>query len=167
MLSLPIDKDIPMIGLVGPLIHQKGFGDLCGIMDELMKEKVQIVILGTGDSYYEELLTNYSTKYRAKVRTIVAYNEDLARKIFAASDIYLVPSLNEPCGINHMIASRYGAVPIVRSVGGLKDTVKDFSKKGNGYVYSGDKSKLYETIKKALNDYSEFVLNKRKRRRGI
>lgn len=153
MLSLPIDKDIPMIGLVGPLIHQKGFGDLCGIMDELMKEKVQIVILGTGDSYYEELLTNYSTKYRAKVRTIVAYNEDLARKIFASSDIYLVPSLNEPCGINHMIASRYGAIPIVRSVGGLKDTVKDFSKKGNGYVYSGDKSKLFETIKKALNDY--------------
>ena len=154
MLSLPVDKDIPMIGLVGPLIHHKGFGDLCGIMDDLMKEKVQVVILGTGDSYYEELLTNYSTKYRAKVRTIVAYNEDLARKIFAASDLYLVPSLNEPCGLNHMIASRYGAVPIVRSVGGLKDTVKDFSKGGNGYVYSGDKSKLLEVIKKALNDYN-------------
>ena len=158
MLSLPIDKDIPLIGMVGELNHSKGLSDLCAIMDSLMKEKVQIVILGTGDSYYEELLTNYSTTYRAKVRNIVAYNEDLARKIFAASDMYLVPSINEPCGLNHMIASRYGAVPIVRSVGGLKDTVKDISKGGNGYIFSGDKTKLLEVIKKALDDYKNKEL---------
>lgn len=158
MLSLPIDENIPVIGMVVELIKEKGFDDLSEILEQLMNEKVQIIILGIGDSYYEDLLTNYSTQYKAKVRTIVAYNEDLARKIFAASDIYLVPSHNEPCGLNHMIASRYGAIPVVRSVGGLKDTIKDFSKKGNGYVFSGDSEALYKAIKKALTDYNNKEL---------
>ena len=123
-----------------------------------MNEKVQILILGVGDSYYEDLLMNHSAQYKAKVRAILAYNEDLARKIFAASDIYLVPSKNEPCGLNHMIASRYGAIPVVRSVGGLKDTIKDFSKNGNGFVYTGNADVLLKTIKKALNDYNNKEL---------
>ena len=140
------------------LIKEKGFDDFVKVLEPLMNEKVQIIILGIGDTYYEDLLSNYSTQFKAKVRAIVAYNEDLARKIFAASDIYLVPSHNEPCGLNHMIASRYGAVPIVRSVGGLKDTIKDFSKKGNGYTFSGDSEALYKVIKKALTDYNNKEL---------
>lgn len=156
MLSLKVDEKVPLIGIVSLLTEEKGFQDIKKILDELLLENLEIVILGVGDSYYEELLSHYSTNYKAKLRAVIAYNEDLARKIFAAADIYLAPSYNEPCGLNHMIASRYGAVPIVRAVGGLKDTISDFSKEnGNGYVYQGDSKELLSTIKRALNDYKK------------
>lgn len=159
MLNLVVSERIPTIGIVSVLSEEKGFRDLKLILDELLLENVQLIVLGVGDNYYEELLTHYSVNNRAKMRAVIAYNEDLARKIFAASDIYLVPSYNEPCGLNHMLASRYGAVPIVRSVGGLKDTVVDFSNgNGNGYVFDGDSKALLETIKRALNDYKNQEL---------
>lgn len=159
MLNLVVDENIPIIGLVSLLSEDKGFKDLKLILDNLMSQNVQIIILGVGDSYYEEFLTHYSFNNRAKMRVVIAYNDDLARKIFAASDIYLVPSYNEPCGLNHMIASRYGAIPVVRAVGGLKDTIKDFkTKSGNGYVFNGDEKELLATIKRALDDYKNKEL---------
>ncbi len=159
MLNLVVDENIPMIGIVSVLSEEKGFKDLKLILDELMSLNVQLIILGVGDNYYEGLLTHYSVNNRAKMRAVIAYNEDLARKIFAASDIYLVPSYNEPCGLNHMLASRYGAIPVVRSVGGLKDTISDFSNEnGNGYVFEGDSRALMDAIKRALTDYKNAEL---------
>lgn len=154
MLNLTVDERIPLIGMVGELTDEKGLRDVQKILDHLLHENIEMVILGVENSYYEELLMHYSANNRAKFRSVIAYNEDLARKIFAAADLYLVPSYNEPCGLNHMLASRYGAVPVVRSVGGLKDSIVDFKKNnGNGYVYSGDEQTLLATIKRALNDY--------------
>lgn len=159
MLNLVVDENIPVIGLVSVLSEEKGIRDLKLILDDLMSNNLQLIILGVGDNYYEELLTHYSVNNRAKMRAVIAYNEDLARKIFAASDIYLVPSYNEPCGLNHMIASRYGAIPVVRSVGGLKDTIIDFkSENGNGYVFDGDATSLLNAIKRALSDYKNKEL---------
>ena len=158
MLSLPVNPDIPMIGMIGQLNKTKGLCDVKQILDKLMVENVQLVILGQGDSYYEDYLIHSSSNYRAKMRSIIAYNTDLARKIFAACDIYLAPSINEPCGINQMVASRYGAVPVVREVGSFKDTIKDFSKGGNGFTYKGNHEELLKTIKRAIEDYKNKQL---------
>ena len=95
--------------------------------------------------------------YGNKLKTIVAFNQDLSRKIYAGCDIFLMPSKSEPCGLAQMIASRYGSIPLVRETGGLKDSIKDFSNgNGNGYTFAGlDGGALYHTVVRALNDYED------------
>ena len=94
-------------------------------------------------------------KYNHKVRTIIAFNQDLSRKIYGASDLFLMPSKSEPCGLSQMIAARYGAIPMVRETGGLKDSIIDFSKpNGIGYTFEGmDYHAMLDMIKRAVNDY--------------
>lgn len=156
MLDLPVDRTIPMIGMVTRLVAHKGLDLVKAVFEELLQERVQIVVLGTGDSYYEGFFKDLEYRYSNKLRAIIAFNQDLSRKIYASSDIFLMPSKSEPCGLSQMIASRYGAIPVVRETGGLKDSIKDFLKaNGNGYTFAGlNPQDMLNTIKRALNDYN-------------
>ena len=158
MLNLPLNPDAPMIGMVTRLVSHKGLEIIKKAFDELMKRNIQLVVLGTGDPYYEGYLQDMACKYPHKVHAIIAFNQDLSRKIYAASDLFLMPSQSEPCGLSQMIAARYGAVPMVRETGGLKDSIVDFSegKNGVGYKFKGmDHFALIEMIDRAINDYND------------
>ena len=155
MLGLTVNKDIPLIGMVTRLVGHKGLELVKNALPEILKEKVQVVILGTGDSYYEWYLKDLERVYPGKLSVIIAFNQDLSRKIYASSDIFLMPSISEPCGLAQMIACRYGALPIVRRTGGLADSIKDFSQsKGNGYVF--DNINAEEMLSKVLQAIAEY-----------
>lgn len=147
--------NIPLIGMVTRLVSHKGLDILKEGIIDILNQDVSIVILGTGDASYEEFFKDIENKYHDKVRVILDFNQSLARKIYAASDIFLMPSKAEPCGLSQMIASRYGSIPLVRATGGLFDSIIDFSKDdGNGYVFSGIESKnLCAKLNQALEDY--------------
>ncbi len=157
-LNLPIDKEVPMIGLVSRLTHQKGCDLIVKILDELLKENIQIVIVGTGDYLYEESFKNFAFRYPDKVSSNIKFSNELAHKVYAASDMFLMPSLFEPCGLGQLIALRYGTIPIVRETGGLKDTVtpyNEYTEEGNGFGFRNySHYELLNIIKYALNIYS-------------
>jgi len=141
-LSMPIDENIPMIGMVSRLVEQKGLDIILQSLDELIQLGAQIVILGTGDIHYEIQLSELANKHPDELKVIIGYNEELAHRIEAASDIYLMPSTFEPCGLNQLYSLRYGTLPIVTAVGGLADTVTDTNKESianktaNGFIIS-------------------------------
>lgn len=153
-LGLEVDKKIPMIALVSRLTHQKGCDLIIKILDELINENVQVVILGTGDYIYEESFKSFEKKYKSKFSANIKFSNELAHKIYAASDMFLMPSLFEPCGLGQLIALRYGSIPIVRETGGLKDTVipyNEFDETGNGFGFKNYSHKeLLNIIKYAL-----------------
>lgn len=156
--GLPVKDDIPLLAMVTRLTSQKGLDLLLHIMEELMGLNVQLMILGAGEEKYERTLSNKASQFQNKFRLNLEFNERLARRIYAASDIFLMPSLFEPCGIGQMIALRYGSIPIVRETGGLKDTVKPFNEftgEGNGFSFCNYNAHdfLY-TIKRALHCYN-------------
>ena len=125
-------------------------------MEEILKERVQLIILGKGDRGYELFFKSMQDSYNEKVSARIDFNSDLARKIYAGADLFLMPSISEPCGIAQMISSRYGTVPIVRETGGLKDSIKDASLgEGNGFTF-GEQSPhaLYDAVKRALRVYN-------------
>ena len=126
-LGLPVKPDVPMIGLVSRLVSHKGLDIMCAAMDEMMSHDVQFVILGTGDPVYEAKLAELAARYPDKLSLNLRFNLALASRIYAAADIYLMPSKSEPCGLSQMMAMRYGTVPIVHETGGLKDTVIPFN----------------------------------------
>jgi starch synthase len=154
--DLPVDPDAPVFGFVGRLADQKGLDLLLPVMRELKDERIQWAILGTGDPKMEEALKelNGST---ARVRTYVGFNTALAMKIYAGSDMFVMPSAFEPCGLGQMIALRYGSVPVVRSVGGLRDTIFDIRRepeRGNGFIFSEYSARmLKETVLAAVEAY--------------
>lgn len=156
-LGLPQEENIPLIGMVTRLVSHKGLDMLRDVFERIAELEVQIVILGTGDAYYEDFLREMQNKFSNKVRAVIDFNQNLSRKIYAGSDLFLMPSKSEPCGLSQMIASRYGTVAIVRETGGLKDSIIDFSNpKGNGYTFNSlDGNAMYETIKRAISDYHE------------
>lgn len=156
MLNLNVDDSVPMIGIISRLVSHKGVDLIRGALEWILNEKVQVVILGKGDIMYERYFTDLEHSYGNKFKAIIAYNQDLSRKIYAASDLFLMPSKSEPCGLSQMIASRYGAVPIVRETGGLYDSIKDFGCEGggNGYVFANyDAHDMLYVINKAIADY--------------
>lgn len=139
LLDLPYDKNKPMIGMVTRLTEQKGIDLVATVIEELLCADIQLVVLGTGNWKYETLFSDIDFKYKNKFRAIIKFSEDIASKIYAASDMFLMPSKFEPCGLSQMIALRYGAIPIVRETGGLKDTVKPYdfmTKEGVGFTFS-------------------------------
>ena len=138
-LGLPVDGDTPMIAIVSRLVSHKGLDLIVKIMEKILQKDVQLVVVGTGDERFVNYFNYLQDKYPTKVRAMTdKYSNELARKAYAASDIFLMPSKIEPCGLSQMIASRYGSVPIVREVGGLKDTITDFGCEGggNGYTFT-------------------------------
>jgi len=156
-LGLGVSKDTPMVAIVSRLVKQKGINILIPILDILLEKDVQLVILGTGDREYEEHFSNLQFRYPKKVSAKLTFNNGLAHKIYAASDMFLMPSLFEPCGLGQLIALRYGSLPIVRETGGLKDTVTSYneeSHEGNGFTFGPYNSQdLLYTIERALSFY--------------
>lgn len=135
-LCLPVRADVPLIGMVSRLASHKGFDLVKYIQETLLQEDVQMVILGSGEWEYETFFREMYAKYPEKFCFCSGFVPELAQKIYAASDLFLMPSKSEPCGLSQMLACRYGAVPIVRETGGLKDSIHDCGDgKGNGFTF--------------------------------
>jgi len=136
--KLEPNLDIPVIGMVGRMTAQKGFAILADVINELAKEDLYFLLLGSGDELFEEFFWATGQKYFRKMSVTIGYDEELARQIYAASDFFLMPSMFEPCGLAQMISQRYGTLPIVHRTGGLVDTVIPFSgdeEKANGFAF--------------------------------
>lgn len=138
-LGLPVRESAFVIGIVSRLTEQKGFDLVSYIMDDLVSQlDVQIVILGTGESKFENVFHHFHSQYPDKVSAYIGYSEEKAHKIYASADAFLMPSLFEPCGLSQMISMRYGTIPIVRETGGLKDTVQaynEYENTGTGFSF--------------------------------
>jgi starch synthase len=158
-LGLTVDENIPMIAMVTRLTHQKGIDLLVNISDRLLQQNVQLVVLGTGDKHYEDHFKWLDYRYGNKVSANIRFDNALANKIYAACDLFLMPSLFEPCGLGQLIALRYGSIPIVRETGGLKDTVtayNEYTEEGNGFSFTNYNSDdLYNVIQYALWIYKD------------
>lgn len=136
MLNLPERADVPIIAIISRLVSHKGLDLVRDVIESLLSYDVQIVILGKGEISYENFFTHIASCYKGKCVSIIAYNQDLSRKIYSGADIFLMPSKMEPCGLSQMIASRYGTVPVVRETGGLNDSIKAYTGvKGNGFTF--------------------------------
>ncbi|MGL5347763.1 MAG: glycogen synthase GlgA [Peptostreptococcaceae bacterium] len=159
VLGLEKNPDIPLIGIVSRLVSQKGFDLISYIMPEIVRENVQIVVLGTGEHQYQSMFNYYDSHYPEKVSARITFDSALAQQIYAASDIFLMPSLFEPCGIGQMLAMRYGTLPIVRETGGLKDTVTPYNKytgEGNGFSFTNyNAHEMLYCIKDAVELYKD------------
>ena len=158
-LGLTVDENIPMMAMVTRLTHQKGLDLLVNISDRLLQQNVQLVILGTGDKHYEDHFKWLDYRYGNKVSANIRFDNALANKIYAACDMFLMPSLFEPCGLGQLIALRYGSIPIVRETGGLKDTVasyNEYTEDGNGFSFTNyNADDLYNVIQYALWIYKD------------
>ncbi len=169
--KLPQDDDIPVIGMITRLANQKGVNLLKPILPDLMKLPLRMIVLGSGEKPLEALLRRASKKYPEKFSASIAYDNELAHLITAGSDIFLMPSRYEPCGLNQMYSLAYGTVPIVRRTGGLADTVKDYHeyyKRGNGFVFNDfDAELLYLTILRALDMYKSKRVWREMVKRGM
>ncbi len=144
--KLPIKKDVPLFGIVSRLAEQKGFDILAEAIDSICKMNLQLVILGTGDLKYHLLLEKMVKIHPFGLSLALRFDDPLAHKIYAGSDIFLMPSKYEPCGLGQLISLRYGTIPLVFKTGGLADTVTE----ANGFVFdSYNKETLVKTIKKA------------------
>lgn len=137
MLGLPQCSDIPLIAMVSRLVPHKGLDLVKARLDAIMHYGVQMVVLGSGDYEYESFLGEVAERYPDSFRLRTGFIPDLAHKIYAGSDIFLMPSQSEPCGLSQMVALRYGSIPVVRETGGLKDTVTDSGTgEGNGFTFA-------------------------------
>lgn len=158
-LGLAVDENIPMIAMVTRLTHQKGIDLLVNISDKLLQQNVQLVVLGTGDKHYEDHFKWLDYRYGNKVSANIRFDNSLANKIYAASDMFLMPSLFEPCGLGQLIALRYGSIPIVRETGGLRDTVtayNEYTGEGDGFSFRNySAEELYNIIQYALWIYKD------------
>lgn len=137
--GLPVDENIPMIGMVTRLTSMKGLDLIRFILEELLEENLQFVVLGTGEYEYEEMFKYFEYQYPSKMAARMYFSSEEANMIYAASDLYMMPSVAEPCGISQLIAMRYGAIPIVRETGGLKDTVEPYNvytDEGTGFTFA-------------------------------
>ncbi len=160
--NLPQKPDVPVVGIVSRLADQKGFDILGEAMEEIMKLDMQLVVLGTGQQEYHDLFTRIGKKYPQKTGISLKYDNQLAHMIEAGSDMFLMPSRYEPCGLNQMYSLKYGTVPIVRSTGGLADTITDCTnktlKKGtaNGFSFSEySAAELLKVLKRAVDTYAK------------
>jgi len=150
ILGLPVNPQLPLFGLISRLTYQKGINLIIETIPQLVGMNCQLVVLGLGQKEYEEQLTEAGRKYPKNISSQIKFDASLAQKIYAGSDLFLMPSLFEPCGLGQMISMRYGTIPIVRAIGGLKDTVNYKT----GFIFEKYQAKkLLETIKKSLKIY--------------
>ena len=159
LLGLNIEPDIPVVGIVSRLVSQKGLDLIECVIDEIMKKDLQMVVLGTGEGKYESLFINKSNEYRGRLSANIRFDNALSHKIYAGADLFLMPSLYEPCGLGQMIALRYGTIPVVRETGGLYDTVKPFNEytmEGNGFSFTNyNAHDMLYTIERAVSFYQD------------
>ncbi|NLA71386.1 MAG: glycogen synthase GlgA [Clostridiaceae bacterium] len=158
-LGLPKQAKTPLFAMVTRLDSQKGLDLLLHILDELLAEDIHLVVLGTGDPSYEKRLQDAQGRHPERMRAVLAYDRHLARRIYAGADVFLMPSIFEPCGLSQMIAMRYGTLPLVRQTGGLADTVEPYNKyekTGTGFGFLNiNAHELLFTCKEAAHVYRE------------
>jgi len=158
-LGLKQNKDKPVFSIISRLVEQKGIDLFPAIIDEMMNEDLQFIVLGTGENEYEDFFRYIQLRYPDKISANITYDAELAQKIYAGSDVFIMPSRFEPCGLGQMISMRYGTVPIVKETGGLKDTVEPYNEyddKGYGFSFSNyNAHDLLFTIKRAISFYQE------------
>lgn len=170
MVGLPINEDVPLFAIVSRLVAHKGIDIIQLAIEEILSKNIQLVILGQGDYHYENFFKSLAERYPTKVRTLLTYNKDLSKRIYAGADMFLMPSRFEPCGLSQMIASRYGTVPIIRETGGLYDTIRDVGWEGggNGFTFAAyspvqladavNRACAYYDDKKAWNELVKKVM---------
>ena len=160
-LKLPFNEKIPLVGIVSRMVSQKGFDIFSDVINDLMKLQAQWVILGNGQTEYEELFRTLAATFPKKISVYIGFNNELSHLIEAGSDIFLMPSLYEPCGLNQMYSLRYGTVPIVRKTGGLADTVLDWNElkkrceeSGTGFTFAKyDGKRLLSAFRRAVKTF--------------
>lgn len=160
-LGLTVSSEIPLLGFVGRLVDQKGVDLILEQMNQLLSLNCQLVILGSGFLHYEKALKNIAEQYPQKVAVTLGYNETFAHRIEASSDIFLMPSIFEPCGLNQLYSLRYGTLPVVHAVGGLRDTVfeqtlESESVEANGFVFHvATAGELLAAIQRAISIFKQ------------
>ena len=157
-LGLTPSKDTPIVAMITRLASHKGVDLVKRVIDEaLATEDMQFVVLGTGEKNYEDFFCELQERYPGRVRALIEFNKALSKRIYAAADLFLMPSKSEPCGLSQMIASRYGAVSIVRETGGLFDTIKPFNPEtgeGNGITFvTYNAHDMLDAIRRAIALY--------------
>ena len=158
--GLNVDSTVPVIAMISRLADHKGFDLVCRVIEEmLMYDNVQFVLLGTGEASYEGYFKGLAYRYPGKFAAMIEFNKELSKLVYAGSDMFLMPSKSEPCGLSQMIASRYGTVPIVRETGGLADTIKAYNKydgSGNGFSFANyNAHEMMSVVRQALELYSD------------
>lgn len=155
--GLDPEPDVPLVGMVSRLVEQKGFDLVMESFERMMSLGIQFVLLGTGKPAYEEFFRRAAARHPGRAAALITFSEEWAHRIEAACDIFLMPSKFEPCGLNQMYSLRYGAVPVVRATGGLKDTVREYdprSDTGNGFVFEEyDAEAMLAALKRAVDLY--------------
>lgn len=158
-LGLPVRPDVPIIGIVSRLTRQKGFDVVVEQLPNFLQEDIQLVLLGTGDPSFEEAFAWFGQAYPEKISANILFDVTLAQEIYAASDLFLMPSRFEPCGLSQMMSMRYGTLPLVHEVGGLRDTVQPYNQfdgSGTGFGFNNlDGYWLTDTFLKAIYLYKD------------
>lgn len=160
--SLPVNENTPIIAMISRLTKQKGMDLVRSVFHEFIKEDMQFILLGTGDGEYEQFFKTMEYFYPEKIKIITHFDEGIAHKIYAGADLFLMPSLFEPCGLSQLIALKYGTIPIVRETGGLNDTIFSYNKyqeDGNGFSFTNFHAhEMLLTIKRATHYFKDKKL---------
>jgi starch synthase len=156
-LGLPVRDDVPIIAMISRLVDMKGFDLVDCVLLDLLNENAQIIVLGTGEYRYENMFKWAAEVYPDKVSANIKFDEVLSQRVYAGSDIFLMPSLAEPCGLSQMFSLRYGTIPVVRETGGLNDTVKPYDEStglGNGFTFKNyNAHDMLFTVRRAISFY--------------
>ena len=166
--GLPERKDVPVLSIISRLASHKGLDIVTECIWSIVKNNdVQLIVLGKGEEKYEQMFLTLQAAYPEKVRALITYDRDLSKRIYAAADIFLMPSKSEPCGLSQMIASRYGAIPVVRETGGLYDSIKPFwmdgdKMMGNGFTFANySAEELKERTEAAIALWNDEPMRKK------
>lgn len=170
--NLPVDPQVPVLGMVSRLVDQKGLDLVVEVLERALPViPFQFVLLGTGDQHYHNLLLRYGKDFPRQVAVFLTFNAPLAQKIYAGADMFLMPSRFEPCGLGQLISLHYGCIPVVRRTGGLADTVQDFDPRtgeGNGFVFERyHRWDLFATLVRAIENYKYQDTWRRLQERGM
>jgi starch synthase len=169
--KLPENPKVPLIGIISRLTDSKGFDILGETIDHILDLGVQFVLMGTGDQHYHEQFSQMVQQYPRQAAIFLTFNTPLAQRIYAGSDMFLMPSRFEPCGTSQLIAMHYGSVPIVRATGGLADTVQDYdprTEQGTGFVFEPyDRWALFAAVVRAVEIFGHRDLWRQIQLRGM
>ncbi len=169
--GLKYHENVPLLGLVSRLDGQKGMDFIAAVMDDMMRMNLQFIVLGTGEERYHKALLDHANSFPEKMAARIKFDNTLAHNIYAGSDIFLMPSHFEPCGLGQLISLRYGTIPVVRETGGLADTVAQYNfktKQGNGFVFSGyDPADFLKAVRVAADTYKNRNVWRKLRERGM